>query len=90
MISFPDIDKQKIALFKYLATNSVSLGLSWTRIADALKDIHGDLALSIREKYCSTAHGEIIHRVCGNKLPILTSLYNHMLLLSKLPVYCFA
>ena len=90
MISFPDIDRQKIALFKYLANNSVSLGLSWTRIVDALKDIHGDLALSIRDKYCSTAHSEFIHRVCGNQLPILTSLYNHMLLLSKLPVYCYA
>ena len=58
-----DTNNQKIALFMYIANNSVSLGFSWSRIADALKDIHGDLALSIREKYCSTAHGEIIHRV---------------------------
>ena len=55
-----DTNNQKIDLFMYIANNSVSLGLSWTRIADALKDIHGDLALSIREKYCSTAHGENI------------------------------
>ena len=55
-----DIKGQKIALFMYIANNSVSLEISWTRIGDALKDIHGDLALSIREKYCSTAHGEVI------------------------------
>ena len=58
--SLLDTNGQKIALFKYIADNCTYLGISWTRIADALKDIHGDLALSIREKYCSTAHGEVI------------------------------
>ena len=65
--SLIDTDGQKIALFKYIADNCIYLGISWTRIADALKDIHGDLALSIREKYCSTAHGEVIQ------------MYNHVL-----------
>ena len=55
LISLPnlilDTDGQKIALFKYIADNCIYLGISWTRIADALKDIHGDLALSNREKY---------------------------------------
>ena len=55
-----DVKGQKISLFMYITNNSVFLEISWTRIADALKDIHGDLALSIREKYCSTTHGEII------------------------------
>ena len=65
----------------YLTNNSVSLGLSWTRIADALKDIHGDLALSIREKYCSTAHGEVIqmyNHVCVTvETDCLSCLYKH-------------
>ena len=78
---FTDIDRQKIALFKYLTNNNVSLGLSWTRIADALKDIHGDLALSIREKYCSTAHGEVIqmyNHVCVTvETDCLSCLYKH-------------
>ena len=79
--NFIVIDRQKIALFKYLTNNSVSLGFPWTRIADALKDIHGDLALSIREKYCSTAHGEVIqmyNHVCVTvETDCLSCLYKH-------------
>ena len=76
-----DIKGQKIALFMYIANNSVSLEISWTRIADALKDIHGDLALSIRDKYCSTAHGEVIqmyNHVCDTvETDCLSCLYKH-------------
>ena len=53
--SFPglDIDGQKIALFQYIAKNHKSVGITWSSIADALRDIHaGDLSLRIREQYC--------------------------------------
>ena len=79
--SLLDTDGQKIALFKYIADNCIYLGISWTRIADALKDIHGDLALTIREKYCSTAHGEVIqmyNHVCVTvETDCLSCLYKH-------------
>ena len=79
--SLLDTDGQKIALFKYIADNCIYRGISWTRIADALKDIHGDLALSIREKYCSATHGEVIqmyNHVCVTvETDCLSCLYKH-------------
>ena len=76
-----DIKRQKIALFMYIANNNLFLEISWTRIADALKDIHGDLALRIREKYCSTTHGEVIqmyNHVCVTvETDCLSCLYKH-------------
>ena len=50
-----DTEGQKIALFKYIAKNYQSFGITWTSIANALRDIHdGDLSLRIREQYCSS------------------------------------
>ena len=54
-----DIEGQKIALFQYIAKNHRSIGITWSSIADALKDIHaGDLSLRIREKYCTTCRND--------------------------------
>ncbi len=48
-----DTEGQKIALFQYIAKNYKSLGITWSRVADALSDIeYRDLAVAIREKYC--------------------------------------
>ena len=45
-----DTEGQKIALFQYIAKNHKSVGITWSSIADALRDIHaGDLSLRIRE-----------------------------------------
>ena len=52
---------QKNALFQYIAKNHKSVGITWSSIADALRDIHaGDLSLRIREQYCSHRDGEIV------------------------------
>ena len=53
-----DTEGQKIALFQYIAKNHKSVGITWSSIADALRDIHaGDLSLRIREQYCSPEDG---------------------------------
>ena len=79
--SLLDTDGQKVALFRYIADNCIYLGISWTRIADALKDIHGDLALSIRETYCSAAHGEMYNHVCVTvETDCLSCLYKHTMI----------
>ena len=58
-----DTEGQKIALFQYIAKNHKSVGITWSSIVDALRDIHaGDLSLRIREQYCSHRDGEnVVH-----------------------------
>ena len=65
-----DTEGQKIALFQYVAKNNKSVGITWSSIADALRDIHaGDLSLRIREQYCSHTNGEnVVHTSSANKL----------------------
>ena len=56
-----DTEGQKIALFQYIAKNHKSFGITWSSIADALRDIHaGDLSLRIRELYCNADEGETV------------------------------
>ena len=56
-----DTEGQKIALFQYIAKNHKSVGITWSSIADALRDIHaGDLSLRIRELYCNAGEGETV------------------------------
>ena len=58
-----DTEGQKIALFQYIAKNHKSVGITWSSIANALRDIHaGDLSLRIREQYCSHRDGENVVR----------------------------
>ena len=53
-----DTEGQKVALFQYIAKNHKSAGITWSSIADALRDIHaGDLSLRIRELYCNAGEG---------------------------------
>lgn len=48
-----EVDDQKIALFTHIEKNSKRDCITWKKIAQALDGIDlGDLALSIREKYC--------------------------------------
>ena len=63
-----DTEGQKIALFQYIAKNHKSVGITWSSIADALRDIHaGDLSLRIREQYCSHRDGEnVVHALSAN------------------------
>ena len=56
-----DTESQKIALFQYIAKNHKSVGITWSSIADALRDIHArDLSLRIRELYCNAGEGETL------------------------------
>ena len=60
-LTLTDTEGQKVALFQYIAKNHKSVGITWSSIADALRDIHaGDLSLRIREQYCSHRDGEIV------------------------------
>ncbi len=53
MVLYIDTEGQKIALFQYIAKNYKTLGITWSRVAEALSDIeYGDLAAAIREKHC--------------------------------------
>ena len=62
MLLVPDTDGQKIALFEYISQNYRVLGITWKTIADALEGVgYGDLALSIRERYCQSQQGESVH-----------------------------
>ena len=47
-----------MSLFGYIATNYVQFEITWDRIAEALEEINGDLAISIREKYCKRPTGK--------------------------------
>ena len=50
-----DTDGQKIPLFQFIAKNYKSLGITWSIIADALRDIgYGDLSSVVRRKYCTS------------------------------------
>ena len=42
-----------MALFGYIANNSIDLGITWETIASALEGSYGDLALSLKRRYCS-------------------------------------
>ncbi len=54
--SHADTEGQKIAVFQFIAKNYKSLGLTWSIIADALRDIdYGDLSSAVRGKYCKHA-----------------------------------
>ncbi len=50
-----DTESQKIALFQFIAKNYKSLEISWSIIADALRDIdYMDLSSAVRGKYCTS------------------------------------
>ncbi len=52
LIGFADTESQKIALFQYIAKNYKTLGITWSRVVEALSDIeYRDLAAAIREKH---------------------------------------
>lgn len=44
----------------FIAKNYIPLRITWERIADALENIHRNLALAIRSKYCTLQQGETI------------------------------
>ena len=54
---FTDTKSQKRALFRYIADNSQRLEITWSSIADALKDIQGDLSMHIKGNFCNQTKG---------------------------------
>ena len=54
-----DVEHQKRALFGHIASNYKQYGITWAEIADALEDFAGNLAIEIREKFCSEPNGTL-------------------------------
>lgn len=58
MTMFIDVEGQKMTLFGHIASNYKHYGITWAKIADALEDFAGNLAIEIREKFCSEPNGK--------------------------------
>ena len=64
ILYFLDVQDQKMALFGYIANNNIHLGITWETIVSALEGLYGDLALSLKRRYCSRGECSVATVTC--------------------------